>query len=134
MNDFLCPKCRGGLRAGDHIVFRVKNQKKQFGILLLSPEIGNYSSIKHPSFHFETDEQLEFSCPLCHYKLQSEIDERLAHVLMTDAGGEEVNVYFSQISGEHTTYATSGDSLRVAGEHAGRYTYFRIGEKFRKYL
>jgi len=70
MNDFLCPKCKGHQRVGDHIIFKEKS----------------------------------------------------------------FVVYFSQVAGEHSTYETDGDSVHMEGEDAGRYTYFKIGEKFKKYF
>ncbi len=51
-NDFLCPKCKEQLRVGDHVIFKVKNEKKEKGLILLSPQTGNCSSIKHPSFEY----------------------------------------------------------------------------------
>jgi len=134
MNDFLCPKCEEHIRVGDNIIFKVKNQKKQSGLLLLSPQIGNYASVKHPSFTIETGEYLEFFCPLCNAALMSDIHNNLARVILRDKSGKSHDVYFSQIVGEHSTFATDGDSVHVAGEDAGRYTYFKIGDKFRKYF
>lgn len=134
MNDFLCPKCRGHLRVGKHLIFKVRNSEKQFALLLLSPQIGNYSSLKHPSFGISKGEFLEFFCPLCNKTLKSDIHENLAHVIMDDQSGNCYDVYFSQISGEHSTYKIQGDAVHVAGEDAGRYTYFKIGDKFRKYF
>jgi hypothetical protein len=134
MNDFLCPKCQEHIRVGENIIFRVKNQKKQSALLLLSPMIGNYKSIKHPSFIIETGEYLEFYCPLCNAGLMSDIHRNLAHVTMHDESGNSHDVYFSQIVGEHSTFATDGDSVHIEGEDAGRYTYFKIGDKFKKYF
>lgn len=134
MNDFLCPKCQGHLRVGEHIIFKVKNTKKQTGILLLSPLIGNYSSVKHPEFVFAAGEQLDFYCPLCNVSLKSDIHENLDRVMMKDEHGDLYEVYFSKIAGEHTTYATTGDKLHIEGEHAGKYTYFKVGDKFKKYF
>jgi len=134
MNDFLCPKCKDHLRVGDHLIFKVKNAAKQVAILLLSPQIGNYSSVKHPSFEFKQGESLEFFCPLCSASLKSDIHRNLALVLMTDETGKRYAVYFSQIAGEHSTYETDGDSVHAEGEDAGRYTYFKVGEKFKKYF
>jgi transcription initiation factor IIE alpha subunit len=134
MNDFLCPKCKEHLRVGDHIIFKVKNKEKQSAILLLSPQIGNYSSVKHPSFEFKKGESLEFYCPLCGASLKSDIHENLALVLMKDKTGKSFVVYFSRIAGEHSTYETDGDSVHAAGDDAGRYTYFKIGDKFKKYF
>lgn len=134
MNNFICPKCSGHLRVGEHLIFKVKNQKKQSGIVLMHPEIGNYSSTRHPSLEIAEGEILEFFCPLCNTSLQSDIHKNLAHVILEEKDGKNHDVYFSQISGEHSTYETSGDSLRIAGENAGRYTYFKLGDKFRTYL
>jgi len=134
MNDFLCPKCSEHIRVGDNIIFKVKNSKRQSGLLLLSPQIGNYTSIKHPSFEIQKDEYLEFYCPLCNTSLTSDIHKNLARVILHDETSKTTDVYFSQIVGEHSTFETDGESLLVAGADAGRYTYFKVGEKFKKYL
>jgi transcription initiation factor IIE alpha subunit len=134
MNDFICPKCGEHIRVGDQIIFKVKNAKKQSALLLLNPQIGNYSSVKHPSFEIKTGEYLEFFCPLCNGSLRSDIHQNLAHVLLKDEEGKSFDVYFSQIAGEHSTFETDGESVHSAGEDAGKYTYFKIGDKFRKYF
>jgi len=134
MYDFLCPKCKEHIRVGDNIIFKVKNSKKQSALLLLSPHIGNYTSHKHPAFEIQSGESLEFYCPLCNSSLISDIHKNLAHVILRDDKGKSTNVYFSQIVGEHSTFTTDGDSVNVAGEDAGRYTYFKIGDKFKKYF
>lgn len=134
MNNFLCPKCNGQLRVGENIIFKVRNQKKHAGLVLLHPQIGNYNSIRHPSFEINEGDFLEFFCPLCGSSIQSDIHKNLAHLILQDDNGKNHDVYFSQIQGEHSTYETSGDSLRVAGENAGKYTYFKLGNKFKAYL
>ena len=134
MNDFICPKCKDHIRIGDHIIFKVKNNKKQSGILLLSPQIGNYSSVKHPTFEIEQGEVLDFFCPVCNNSLKSDIHPNLAHIIMTDQEGKTYDTYFSQVAGEHSTFKTDGDSVNMSGEDAGRYTYFKIGDKFKKYF
>ncbi|MGC1391831.1 MAG: hypothetical protein WA816_12410 [Bacteroidales bacterium] len=134
MHDFICPECREYLRVSDNIIFKVKNSRKQSALLLLNPQIGNYASHKHRTFEIQTGESLEFYCPLCSTSLISDIHKNLAHVIMLDEKGESHDVYFSQIVGEHSTFETDGDSVHVTGEDAGRYTYFKIGDKFRKYF
>ncbi|HZY24391.1 MAG TPA: hypothetical protein VFE71_01085 [Bacteroidales bacterium] len=134
MNDFLCPECNEYLRVGENVIFKVKNSKKQSCLMLLSPQIGNYTSHKHRSFVIRTGELLEFYCPLCNASLISDIDKNLVHVILQDEKEQFHNVYFSRIVGEHSTFETDGDSLHIEGEDAGRYTYFKIGEKFRKYF
>ena len=134
MNDFLCPKCLGHIRVGNNIILMVRNNKKQSALLLLSPQIGNYTSVKHPSFGIETGEVLEVCCPICNTSLVSDIHKNLAHVILQDEAGKRNDIYFSRIFGEHSTFTTDGESVRVNGEDAGRYTYFKIGDKFRKYF
>lgn len=134
MNDFICPKCRDHLKVGEHLIFKVKNGKKQSSLLLLSPQIGNYSSIRHPSFEYTLGEKLDFFCPLCGSALGSDIHPNLAMVSMSDESGNISYVYFSQVAGEHSTFETKGDSVHAAGEDAGRYTYFKLGDKFKKYI
>ena len=134
MNDFLCPKCKGHLCVGDNIIFKVKNDNKENGLILLSPQIGNYSSVKHPSFEYKQGELVDFYCPLCGKSLKSDIHENLALVLMKDEEGKSYVVYFSQVAGEHSTFEVDGEAVRAAGEDAGLYTYFKIGDKFKKYL
>lgn len=134
MNDFICPRCGDHLRVGEHLIFKVKNIRKQSALLMLSPQIGNYSSIKHPSFQYNAGEMLEFFCPLCGAPMKSDIHTNLAKVIMVDGSGKKLDVYFSQVAGEHSTYETDGDSVHAAGEDAGRYTYFKIGDKFKKYF
>ncbi len=134
MFDFLCPKCRGDIRVGDNIIFKVRNHRKQTGLLLLSPQIGNYTSIKHPSFEIENGEFLEHYCPICDASLVSDIHPNLAHVILQDEAGKSNDVYFSQIVGEQSTFETDGESVHIEGADAGRYTYFKIGDKFIKYF
>ncbi len=134
MHDFLCPKCKEHLRVGENLIFKVKNSKRQSGLLLLSPHIGNYTSHKHPTFEIKTGETLEFYCPLCNASLISDIHKNLAHVILQEQTGTNHNVYFSQVVGEHSTFETDGESVRATGDDAGKYTYFKIGDKFRKYL
>jgi hypothetical protein len=134
MNDFLCPKCKDYLRVGEHLIFKVKNSRKKAALILLHNEIGNYSSIKHPSFEFKKGEILEFFCPLCDASLKSDIHQNLAMVEMEDEKGNNFSVYFSQVVGEHSTYETHGDSVHATGEDAGKYTYFKVGEKFKKFI
>jgi hypothetical protein len=102
--------------------------------MLLSPHIGNYSSVKHPTFDIRTGESLEYFCPLCNGSLTSAIHDNLAHVILQAENDKGNDVYFSRIVGEQSTFTTDGESVSVAGEDAGKYTYFKIGDKFRKYF
>jgi hypothetical protein len=133
-NHYLCPNCRGHLRVGDHIVFKIRNKKREKGLLLLHPEVGNYTSIKHPSFSFKEGERVDFFCPLCMIHLDAAIDENLVHVLMIDKKGKEHQVYFSRIAGEQSTIKVSNEGVHRTGVHSYRYTHFVMSDKHIPYL
>ncbi len=128
-NYYLCPFCRGHLRVGESIVFKVRNTMREKGLLLLHPENGNYSSIIHPKFHVEGGDRIDFFCPLCMSSLDASLNENLVHVIMVDPKGQEHEVYFSRIAGEKITYKISSKEVQVTGAHSYRYTHFKISDK-----
>lgn len=133
-NHYLCPNCRGHLRVGDYIIFRVRNRMREKGLILLHPEIGNYTSIKHPAFHIREGERIDFFCPICLQSLDGAIDDNLVRVLMVDKDGNEQQIYFSRIAGEKSTYQVSGEGVKATGEHSHRYTHFKMSDELLKYL
>lgn len=131
---YLCPKCDCHLKVGDYIILLAKNRKKEKGLILLHPEIGNYSSIKHPSFNIVKDEIFELICPACHTSLSSDIDDNLSHLILEDEG-KYFDIYFSRIAGEKSTYLIDEENkITSTGEHSDRYTYFKMSDKFKQYL
>ena len=133
-NCFICPFCRGHLKVGKHIVFTVRNKHKHKGLLMLHPEIGNYSSIKHPEFDFSEGEKIDFYCPVCAHPLESDFDRNLVFVVMVDKDKNEHDIYFSRIYGERSTYQVTDEEVTATGEHASRYTYFKMDQKLRRYV
>jgi hypothetical protein len=133
-NQYLCPQCRGHLRVGEYIVFRIRNTRRDKGLLLLHPEVGNYTSIKHPKFQYEEGERIDFFCPICMHSLDAALDENLVHVLMIDELRTEHEVYFSRIAGEQSTYQVSDDGITECGEHSHRYTIFKMPDELIQYL
>jgi transcription elongation factor Elf1 len=130
--DFNCPHCGGYLNVADHIVFMVqKENNKEAGLILLSPKIGNYASNKHSQFTLVQGEIVEFFCPICNKSLASDIDENLVQVKMKEGGGKEYDIYFSRIAGEQSTYQVSDDEFFESGKDAGRYTYFKLSNKYK---
>ena len=123
-NFYLCPYCRGHLRVGDNIVFKIRNTLREKGLLLLHPEVGDYSSIVHPHFHFEDGERIDFFCPICMSSLDADLDQNLVQVLMVDSEGREQEVYFSRIAGEESTLQVSNEELMSTGMHSHRYKHF----------
>jgi len=101
--------------------------------LLMHPEVGNYTSMKHPEFSFSEGDRIDFFCPLCMQNLDAAVDENLVHVIMVDQRGMESEVYFSRVAGEESTYHVSEDGVTVTGEHSFRYTHFRIPDNHISY-
>lgn len=128
-NYYLCPYCRGHLRVGENIVFKVRNTFREKGLLLLLPEDGNYSSIIHPKFHVEDGDRIDFFCPLCMNSLDASLNENLVHVIMVDPDGREHEIYFSRIAGEKISYTISSKEVDEAIAHSYRYTHFKISDK-----
>lgn len=133
-NYFICPHCRGHLKVGESIIFRIRNQEREKGLLLLHPEIGNYSSIKHPHFQIKEGERIDFFCPICMQSLDAAMDENLVHVIMVDEKDRSHDIYFSRIAGEKSTYQVSEEGVRATGEHSYRYTYFKMSDDMIRFL
>ncbi len=133
-NYFICPHCHGHLKVGNHIIFRIRNNKKEFGLILLNPQIGNYESVTHPSFVIEDGDLLDFYCPVCHHSLEADFDPNLTFVRMIDEKNKENDIYFSRIAGEQSTYQVSENKVRKTGKHSGRYTYFKMPPKHKRFL
>ena len=131
---YICPHCRGQLKVGEYIIFAAKNARKENGLLLLHPRIGNYNSIKHPSFDYKDGESIDFFCPLCQTRLVASFDENLVNVIMIDRDLKEYDIYFSRIAGEQSTYQVRDDTVMSAGEDSSKYTYFKMSDKFKKFL
>ena len=123
-NNYMCPKCKGYLNAGQHVVFSVTTAQNKRGILLLSPTLGDYSVICHPSLTLSEGEKISFFCPICHARLASKKHTNLAKVLMVDQKNEVYEVLFSEIAGEKCTFQVLQGNFKVFGEHSQLYREF----------
>ena len=130
---YYCPTCDAPLKVGEYIVFLARTKHRKKGLLMLHPEIGNYSSLKHPKLLFEKGEPVEFFCPVCHVSLASDFDDNLAHIVLEE-DKKPYDIYFSRIAGEKSTYKVDGDNITPSGEHADRYTHFKMDDKLKAYI
>ncbi|MBN2175643.1 MAG: hypothetical protein JW731_16050 [Bacteroidales bacterium] len=132
-NRFLCPHCRSDLKVGDHIVFAATNRFGRKGVLMLSPELGNYTILHDEHFKYKPGEHLDFYCPVCHGNLAiPHVSKELAEVLMVDDEGVEYRIIFSEIAGKKVTIQVKDDQMvKVFGEDADSYTNFwGIGPRY----
>ncbi len=122
--DYLCPFCRGLLNAGDYIVLTSRTKRGGHGLIMLHPEVGNYTVTKHPLFEYEKNEKLSFFCPMCNKELASDVHENLAKIILIDEQKKEFDIYFSKVAGEQSTFKITGDHVEIFGEHAENYLRF----------
>ncbi len=123
--NYICPKCRGYLNACDYIIFNSKTEKGERGLILLHPELGNYTVLHHPEFKFEQGEVVEFFCPICGESLSVKEKENFAKILMVDENGKEFTILFSRVAGEKSTYKIQGESIEIFGRDATKEINFR---------
>jgi predicted RNA-binding Zn-ribbon protein involved in translation (DUF1610 family) len=119
--DFKCPHCLNLLNVGDNVVFSTRNSWGKQGLIILHPELGNYSVIKHPGFEVLEGEILEFYCPFCSKQLLSARNSNLASILMNDENGIEYEIHFSRIAGQQATYKIVGENVDIFGQDAAEY-------------
>ncbi|MCF8303081.1 MAG: hypothetical protein K9I94_07380 [Bacteroidales bacterium] len=122
--DFLCPKCKGNLRVEEYIILSAKDKDKDRGLILLSPELGNYEVHHHPDFDISGGNLVDFYCPLCHKRITSKQHKNLAWLIMRDQEGQEYDILFSQIRGEQCTFKVLGKHTESFGKDAHQYLQF----------
>lgn len=116
-----CPHCGTLLNPNVKVIVKAVMGERN-GLLLLSPQPGNYQIIASESLRPVEGEVADFFCPVCQANLVSGVDEHLAELTYkTDQGGEG-KVIFSRVYGEHATYVLDEDSMRTYGENAGAYS------------
>ncbi len=115
-NKYLCPKCQSNLLIDGRIIISAKAKDASEGLISLNPEIGNYA-VKFPStLKHNAGELLTLFCPVCHQNLSSSKHINLAMVIAKDDKGQEFEIFFSQIVGEHSTVKMVGDHVDLYGE------------------
>ncbi len=118
--NFFCPNCKGYLSVNERVIFAIKKKGLDGGLLLLSPELGEYTYEHHSSIVFKDGEQIEFFCPICGYDLTLEGANNLVRVKMQVDDKEDFWVVFSKKIGERCTYKIADDGTKESfGEHAG---------------
>lgn len=131
-NDFLCPKCKGHLRPADNIILSAKTSDGDMGLLLLSPQLGEYTITKHKSYKIKEGEHLEIFCPICNENLASFHEHvNLAKIIMIDEQNNKSEIVFSKIMGEKCTYKVMQDKVEPYGPDAqAYYNYWGVGPRY----
>ena len=134
--DYLCKMCKGHLKVKTSIILAASKMNSSLrGLVLLDPELGNYTTTTHPPFSIEEGSEYTYTCPICHSQLNSAKYNHLVRIIMVDENGKNFDVYFSGIGGEKCTFKIGNDNIEITGPDAGRYDkYFDTPEEDRKYL
>jgi len=128
-NDYICPFCRGHLKVKNSVIFSAKKPNGETGLLLLSPEIGDYSVKHHRSFNLLEGEKTDLYCPICHADLMAKnYNSNLARIIRINEFGEENPILISEIVGERCTYVIHGKKVDRFGDDA--MNYFGAGTEF----
>jgi hypothetical protein len=131
---YSCLSCNAQIRIGDTIILAVKGPQGERGLLLLSPEIGDYAKTTHPDFKMKKGQSYKIYCPACHATLNDPEKENLVKIGMED-DGVQYDFYFSNIVGEEVTYRINEHKVETFGFHKERYKkYFDLPEEYKKYL
>ena len=117
---FHCPNCKTVLNPNVKIVLTVKHGKK-LGMILMSPQPGNYRCLKDDKFVYEEGKMVTFMCPACNESITSKSNNRLAHLIMSREGHRDSTVEFSRIIGEHATFIIDGKDVTGYGEDSDNY-------------
>jgi hypothetical protein len=135
---YLCKVCRGHLIVKTSIILAATSLKDrtQRGLILLNPELGNYTTATHPSFKIKKGEEYIYTCPICSAQLNSMKYMHMVRLIMIDEKEKEYNIYFSGIAGEKCTYKIRGHKIEEKiGRDVKIYNkYFEVPEEDRKYL
>ncbi len=128
-NDYLCPTCKGHLKVNEFVVFSVETPEGAKGLVFLSPELGNYNSVKHPSLEIKDGSNVNFFCPICHADLAApDVSDNLARIVVTDDNNSEAFLLFSKVVGEKCTFKVHDDEVETFGEDSTIYMNY-FGEK-----
>jgi hypothetical protein len=119
-NDYYCPHCRASLNPGAHVVMRIGHQRQR-GLVLLSPQVGNYRRVLPEGFTLQTGELANFGCPVCGDDLTSPVNRKLGEVLLKRGTHDYARVNFSKVFGEKATFVVESNGVHPFGVHAARY-------------
>lgn len=118
---YSCPHCGVTLNPNVKIILRARVGDRH-GLLLLSPQPGDYQVLGNDGLGAEPGEKVEFSCPDCHASLQSVADPNLAEIRFRDgATRTEGRIDFSRVFGEQATYVVTREQVKAYGQDSRAY-------------
>jgi hypothetical protein len=118
---YSCPHCKKVLNPGTKVVLVIDNNGER-ELILLSPELGDYTVVYPLSFEPEQGRRYTMRCPVCQIDLTSSHNENLVELEAETDDGRSERVGFSRVYGERATFVGSRpDHVTLYGDHATRY-------------
>jgi hypothetical protein len=116
---FVCPHCQGVLNPNLKILL-VATYKRRRGMLLMSPQPGNYKVLCDDSLQdvLEVGKPVAFSCPLCAEDLAATGNPKFVRLEKHTPGQSVRRVEFSRIYGTHATFIIDETEVTAYGEDA----------------
>ena len=114
---YFCPACDANLNPNVKVILMARKNGDQ-GLILLSPQPGNYHCIVADEIELADDDLVDFHCPVCGASLTAETNATMAHLVFRFSNGREGAVYFSRRFGEHATYFVDENEVMSYGDDA----------------
>jgi len=118
---YFCPACGATLNPNVKIILAASREGAS-GLLLFSPQPGNYEVIAPDELPLRPGDRLDFRCPVCGKSLTSRANENLAELGFRLSNGTEGRVHFARRYGEHATFYITTEEVRSYGENADAYS------------
>jgi hypothetical protein len=126
---YLCPhaKCGALLNPGTKVILMARNSRSEQGLILLSPQEGNYNVLMKEGF-LTDGEVVDLRCPVCGRDITYSKDDAFAHVVQ-EFGEQFSLIIFSRTKGEHATFKIQKEGMvEHYGEHADFLDIPEIGD------
>ena len=117
---YYCPHCNGLLNPHVKVIFVIQSGSRR-GLILLSPDLGDYAVVMAESFPLVPGTINRYECPICHKSLTCPSNDKLVEILGRRSDGSEARVAFSRVAGERATFVRGENGLRSFGEDAELY-------------
>lgn len=105
---YFCPSCNANLNPNVKVILMARKSGEQ-GLILLSPQPGNYQCIVADEIILAEEDLVDFHCPVCGDSVTVETNVNLAQLVFRFSNGRNGVVYFSRRFGEHATYFVDED-------------------------
>jgi hypothetical protein len=122
---YFCPYCGATLNPSVKVILSAATPRGS-GLILLSPQPGNYVAIGADELALQQGDLVEFRCPVCRAGLTSRVNAKFAEIGFRMTNGVEGRVDFSRRYGEHATFFVTHEEVRSYGEDAGTYAGFNF--------